>query len=120
MSSSELSHHFNRGEFACECGCGFDTVDSYLLEALRQIRSHFKRPVLILSGCRCGEHNKEIGGAPNSQHIYARAADISVVGHSPEEVAKYAKDIPGLSVGVYSGHVHIDSRTGMERYWRKG
>jgi len=114
-----LSAHFKRSEFACECGCGFDTADAALLECLRQIRQKFKRPVLILSGCRCEAHNKEIGGAPNSQHIYARAADISVIGHSPEEVADFAETIPDVSVGRYRGHTHVDTRTGPPRYWRK-
>jgi uncharacterized protein YcbK (DUF882 family) len=32
----------------------------------------------VLSGCRCEDHNRAVGGVENSQHVYGRAADIYV------------------------------------------
>ena len=46
-----------------------------VLEPLRLI---VKKPIRILSGYRCPELNKGIGGATNSQHIEGKAADIIV------------------------------------------
>lgn len=112
-----LNAHFKRSEFACDCGCGFDTADAALLEALRQVRAHFGSPVFILSGCRCPKQNKAVRGAANSQHLYARASDIFVVGYTPAEVAAYCRTLEGVSVGEYEGHVHIDTRTGPPVYW---
>ena len=72
---AQLSQYFKRSEFACKCGCGFDTVDSILLETLEAVRLHFKVPVTITSGCRCLAHNAAVGGAKASQHTLGRASD---------------------------------------------
>ena len=65
----DISKHFNRAEFACKDGCGFDTVDAELLAKLEEIREHFDQPVIINSACRCHDHNAVIGGTENSQHL---------------------------------------------------
>jgi uncharacterized protein YcbK (DUF882 family) len=111
-----ISPNFKRAEFACKCGCGFDTVDTVLLEALETIRTHFESPVVITSACRCPSHNKVVGGAPYSQHLLARAADIYVKGIEPKKVADYAESL-GMSVGSYDAFTHIDSRSGIPKYW---
>jgi len=112
-----LSKHFSRQEFACQCGCGFDTVDSVLIEALESIREHFDSPVTITSGCRCPEHNNAVGGSDNSQHKKGRASDIKVSGTSPEIVSNYAKSLGILSVGTYATFTHVDSRSGVPKRW---
>lgn len=107
-----ISDHFSRSEFACKCGCGFDTVDTELMDILIFVRENFDSPVTITSGCRCKSHNAAVGGAPDSQHLYGRAADIQVKGYSPHEVASVINhewpDQYGLK--VYSSWVHVDSR----------
>ena len=55
------SKYFKRSEFACKCGCGFDTVDYELVKVLEYIREHFDRPLQINSGCRCATHNRTLG-----------------------------------------------------------
>ncbi len=112
----DLSAHFNRREFACTCGCGFDTVDVVLLEALEAIRTHFDRPVTITSGCRCPKHNTLIGGAKKSQHTRGRACDIQVADTEAARVADFAEDL-GLSVGRYNYWTHVDSRSGPPARW---
>ena len=111
-----LSPYFKREEFACKCGCGFDTVDAVLLEALTAIRSHFNQPVVVTSGCRCEAHNTRVGGSKSSQHKKGRAADIKVKSTSPALVADYAQEL-GLSVGRYDTFTHVDSRSGPPRMW---
>lgn len=112
----DISEHFNRDEFACECGCGTDTVDAVLLEALEAIRSHFGQPILVTSGHRCASHNATVGGSMNSQHKKGRAADIIVSHTPPEDVASFAEDL-GMSVGRYDSFTHIDSRSGPPARW---
>ena len=114
----DLSEHFSRREFACKCGCGFDTVDVRLLELLEDIRTHFNAPVRINSGCRCKSHNKKVGGAKKSQHLYGRAADIKVDGIQPKHVYEYISTLETTKYGIgnYATFTHVDSRTG---YWRK-
>jgi len=116
----DLSEHFNRVEFACNCGCGFDTVDAGTLSVLEQVRIHFNVPVVISSGCRCSNWNKQCGGATNSYHLQARAADIVVAGVSPSNVADYVEYGPlkGLGgVGRYNTFTHVDTRTNGPVRW---
>ena len=47
-----------------------------LLNRLNELRAIWGKPMVITSGYRPPEYNKEIGGAKNSAHIYAMAADI--------------------------------------------
>ena len=112
-----MSKYFNRSEFECSCGCGFDTVDTALLDILDKVRYHFCKPVRITSGCRCAEYNASINGAPRSQHVLGRAADIVVEDTSPEEVADYLESINAPAIGRYSGWVHVDSRTNGGARW---
>ena len=112
----KISPNFDRDEFACKCGCGYDTVDTLLLEALESIRVHFNQPVTITSACRCNNHNKKVGGSTNSQHKKGRAADIQVRNTSPSDVATFAEEL-GMSVGRYETFTHIDSRSGSPARW---
>jgi uncharacterized protein YcbK (DUF882 family) len=105
---------FERREFACKCGCGLDTVDAELLDALVDIRTHFGQPVIVSSGCRCKTYNKRIGGADHSYHMIGRAADIFIPGISPAEIYMYADLMFTKVFGIihYENFVHIDTRTG--------
>ena len=109
----KLSKHFSREEFACSCGCGFDTVDVNLIRKLEKIRIHFMTPVTITSACRCNAHNESVNGAARSQHKLGRAADIIVHGVEPDDVADWADaEFTDGGIGRYSSFTHIDSRNG--------
>jgi uncharacterized protein YcbK (DUF882 family) len=114
----DLSTHFSRREFACKCGCGFDTVDHELIEVLEDLREFLNAPVMIASGCRCFKYNLKIDGAHNSQHKLGRAADI-VTGVAPRIIYTYLDhrypDIFGI--GNYSKFTHIDTRSGNRARW---
>jgi len=111
-----ISEHFERREFECRCGCGFDTVDVELIKYLEKIRNHFNDSVRVSSGCRCQEYNRVIGGATKSQHILGRAADIFVAGVESAHVADYAELIGVPGVGRYKSFTHIDSRGNIARW----
>lgn len=115
----KLSEHFSRDEFSCKCGCGFSTVDVKLIEILESVRSQFKKPVKINSGCRCHDHNKKVGGTPKSKHMEGIAADIVVKGVSPIDVHKFLIDYVGgnyAGIGRYETFVHIDARENPARW----
>jgi len=114
----DISEHFNRSEFACKCGCGFDTIDTETLKVLEEIRAHFNSPVKITSGCRCAAYNKKVGGKKHSQHLRGRAADIQVNGFSSDAVKLYAEFIMHRrgGIGRYNTFTHIDTRTGKARW----
>lgn len=112
MARVKLSANFYRDEFACQCGCGYDTVDAELLTVLQDVRDHFGKAVTINSAARCAAHNKAVGGAPTSQHLYAKAADFTVERISPSHVQAYLQGKYPNRYGVGKGQTftHIDVR----------
>ena len=63
-------------EFACN-HCQWIKVDRELVRALDVLRRRYG-PISVLSGYRCVTHNRAVGGAANSQHLYGNAADVRV------------------------------------------
>ena len=113
----DLALDFNRSEFACKCGCGFDTVDAELLDIVVDVRSHFGAAVTINSGCRCATYNTKIGGAKKSRHLTGDAADIVVDGVSASEVASYLERRYSTRYGIFRYHnfTHVDRRPNKAR-----
>lgn len=94
-----------------------------LLENLQVLRDEIGLPITIISGWRSKLHNDQVGGAKNSLHLQAKAADIVVKGMHPvdvynkiEELIKEGRMKKG-GVGRYSTFVHYDVR-GFNRRWR--
>ena len=112
----DISEHFSRHEFACSCGCGFDTADVELIRILEKVREHFDQPITINSGCRCRSHNDAVDGYRSSLHLVGRAADIVVEGIPPTIVQEYAEQIGVPGLGRYNTFTHIDSRFGHARW----
>ncbi len=115
----KVSPNFSRSEFACKCGCGFDSVDAELIEILEDLRTHFGgRSVIVNSGARCELYNKKIGGAVSSKHLSSRAADIVVNGIAPVLVYEYlrTKYPDKYGIGKYRTFTHIDSRKTKARW----
>jgi len=112
------SRYFKREEFACSCGCGFDTVDTDTLKILEAVRTRFRSAVKITSAARCTAHNASVGGSPDSQHLRGRACDIQVDGVHPDVVADFnlsVNDSP-REVGRYQTFTHVDTRVGRVRW----
>ena len=72
---------FKEKEFVCRC-CGelppFAKENTVALvhEVLDPARERLGKPIIVNSGYRCAKHNREVGGATNSQHMKGEAADI--------------------------------------------
>jgi len=117
----DISKNFNRREFACQCGCGFATVDVELLNIVQDLRDHFGKSTTITSGCRCDEHNEKvqlqanknyIPNSSKSKHKLGIAADIKVKGVPAGDVYNYlTRRYPSTYCFIlYSSWVHVDSR----------
>jgi len=117
---SDLTENFSRWEFACPCGCGFNTVDYSLLLILQALRNIYGR-CKVLSGCRCVVYNAATPGASeDSQHIYARGADVSFVRGGPVAWAQSAEQLGAVGIGVYTNRIHVDTRSNGPARWGRG
>ncbi|RLA80927.1 MAG: peptidase M15 [Deltaproteobacteria bacterium] len=124
LNDFQLSKHFNLREFMCPC-CGRVKIYPDLIEALELLRKYIgAKPIYITSGYRCPEHNRAIGGAPDSDHLYGYAADIVVEGMSGAALALAATAFPTLikRIGTYDGnsemvHIGIQDRSPLPSRW---
>lgn len=114
----QLTEHFKKQEFACRCGCGFAEVSNELLEVLEALRSYFKQPITITSGCRCSKYNRHVGGAKNSTHQAGIAADIVVKNVDPIQVHHYliSRYPKQYGIGKYLNFTHFDVRSYCARW----
>ena len=114
----KITANFRVREFACSDGSDVIFVSGELAEVLQKIRTHFGRAVTINSGYRTPAHNRKVGGAAYSQHLYGTAADITVKGVKPRDVAAYAETLlPNTGgIGIYSTFTHIDVRKVKSRW----
>ena len=116
--NKSLSANFRVREFACQDGSDPVFIAPDLVDVLQKIRTHFGKPVTITSAYRTPPHNKSVGGAAYSQHLYGKAADIKVVGVTPKKVAAYAETLmPNKGgIGIYATFTHIDVRAEKSRW----
>ncbi len=116
--AKSVSTNFNSKEFDCHgknC-CDVTLIDESLVTNLQKIRDHFGAAVVINSGYRCKKHNKSVGGASKSKHLDGMAADITVKGIKPIEVAQFCESIGIKGIGLYGWGCHIDTRT-KKGFW---
>lgn len=113
--------YFDREEFRCQCYCynnppycdGFPAEpQEKMVRTANEIRRRLGVPVTIVesggSGVRCPQHNANVGGVSNSNHLYGNAADLHS-SKSPEEMARVAEEVMGHTgeIGIYSWGIHV-------------
>lgn len=86
---------------------------------LRDVQSHFGRPVEIQSGYRSPARNRAVSGAKHSLHMQGRAADMRVPGVRREKLLAYLRSnrrVGGIGFYMAGGFIHADD--GRRREWR--
>lgn len=118
-SNTQVGIYFNSNEFDCPCPeCSKTLIDDNLVSLLDKLRGHFGKAINISSGYRCTAHNASLkNAAPNSYHIYGKAADIAIAGIEASELAKYAEACGFKGIGLYSTYIHVDSRDNKKSFW---
>ena len=115
-SVSYQSKYFSEAETQCHCGCGGNKVNPLLLEKLDELREMIGGPLELSCAYRCPEHNAEVGGEPNSQHLLGNAADVLVPDfdhcNTVDQLAWYAEQVGFDGIGIYpeDEFVHVDVR----------
>lgn len=85
-------------------------------------------PIVITSSYRTEDHNRDVGGASDSQHLTAKAADFTVSGRPQSSV--YCTILAGIASGAIEegglgwygegGHIHYDVRGSAARWNKSG
>ena len=97
-----------------------------LARNLQVLRSDLGRAVRVTSGYRSPAYNRRIKGAPKSQHLFAKAADIRVSGMKPAQVYCAIERLISTGtmrqggLGIYRKHVHYDIRGKRARWTGEG
>ena len=87
-----------------------DPITELALE-LQKLRDAIGNQVIITSGYRTLAHNRTIGGATYSQHLYGKAADFKATGYSGKKLAVYIARYTSLSgIGIGDNFCHADTR----------
>lgn len=122
-SHERISDHFSVFEFDCPCNnCKETLVYPELVEKLEALRQKVGQPILVTSGFRCENHQRELEAlgyetSPKSQHLLGMAADISVLDWSGKAIEPLAEAVDFRAVGVAPTWIHVDLRSDKVRRW---
>jgi hypothetical protein len=124
--NKQLSKNFNIADFKCKDGTTVpDALYANVFELaqnLQVLSDALGKPINVISGYRSPDYNKKVGGAKNSQHLYARAGDIKVNGISPSIVADTIESLIKAGkmkqggLGRYPTSTHYDVRRKKARW----
>ncbi len=81
-----------------------------VVPTLEMLRAYLDCPITITSGVRSRQHNKDVGGVPNSDHLLALAADIKFPDFDALkfEAIKFLISLPTVrKVHLYSTFIHV-------------
>lgn len=87
------------------------------LDAMQQLRTWLKRPLVVSSYYRDPAYNAKVGGAENSYHLLGRAVDTPILATELGRLKLwYYASLAGFNgIGSYEGFTHLD--TGPARQW---
>lgn len=126
----DIHSKFTTQEFTCPCDCGFgsdpDDVSEELITKLNFIRYVYQHPLMVTSGARCVDYNRQVGGVEGSAHTpdpengQCQAADILVrSGYDRALLLELAHRIGIQRIGITESFFHFDVATHLPspRIW---
>ena len=122
----QLTKNFSLAEFACKDGTPvpgeYVCNVKELADQIQALREYLGGPLTVMSSYRTPAHNKKVGGAKNSQHLTASAADLKSPNHTPKQIKAAIEKLIAAGkmkqggVGLYPTFVHYDIR-GKKARW---
>ena len=92
-----MKNYLSDREMRCHDGTPYPAEYADRLAELRGVfnplRERWGKPLYVTSGYRTPEHNRKVGGRPQSQHLQGRAVDVTVF--NAREWAKLRVDSDG-------------------------
>lgn len=128
MQDEQLTKNFRLSEFACNDAAKTPVPAKLvcnvleLAKQLQVIRDTIGEPIILNSAYRTPAYNKSIGGAANSMHLQAKAADCRTKNLTPKQFAAIVeqliaeKKIKIGGIGIYKTFCHIDTRSTKARW----
>lgn len=127
MKNIQLTANFTKKEFECRDGSAMppQVLENVKLLAkeLQVLRDFVGKKITINSGYRSKAYNATLKGAsPKSQHLLGKAADITIAGMSPKQVAETIEKLIQQGkmkqggIGIYKTFTHYDIR-GVKARW---
>lgn len=124
LATEQLTEDFFFGEFQKNDPIPQEYLANVqeLANNLQVLRNSLNARIDIISGYRSPRYNNRVGGAKNSQHLFAKASDIMVVGFTPSEVKRAIEKLISEGkmkeggIGIYDSFVHYDIR-GTRARW---
>jgi len=111
MNLSEHLIDFTPDEFACPCGCE-NITDAMFVKRLQAARTIADTFFIILSGHRCPDYNREVGGVEDSSHIKGLAVDIRCTSSTNRMTIEKALLLAGFNrIGIGENFIHVDMDT---------
>ena len=118
----DIESKFTTHEFSCPCGCGFgsdpDDVSEDLITRLNFVRYLYGYPLVVTSGARCIDYNRDVGGVDNSAHTpdpengQCQAVDLLIrSGGDRARLIQLALDMQFARLGVAQSFLHLDVAT---------
>lgn len=124
----DLTADFSLSDFSCSDGTSvpadYKANVIQLAKNLQILKNEVKKSIHINSSYRTESLNKKVGGSTTSQHLYAKAADITIKAMTPKDVHSKIEELikkGTLSqggLGLYNTFVHYDIR-GSKSRWNK-
>ena len=124
--TTQLSSHFNVKEFKCKCGGSHDIlISDELVDKLEKLYAKLNcSKIIITSGYRCANHDKNVGGSGTGQHTKGNAADTCCYGQDGKPISSKIVCCAAQDIG-FSGianintsyqYTHVDVRSGSKWY----
>ena len=123
----KITNNFSLEEFECKCGCKMpEFVKKNIIELAEnlQVIRDVVGKLNLTNAYRCKEHNADVGGATNSQHLKGKAADVKSKTIKPKDMAQIVADLMKSEnfelggIGIYNTFTHYDIR-GVRARWSK-
>ena len=108
--NTQISAHFNAQEFKCKCGGTHDIlISEELVQKLEELRTALNcKSIVITSGYRCQEHDKNVGGSGSGMHTKGLAVDCKCFGQDGNAISSKIVSCKAQDLG-FTGIANIDS-----------
>lgn len=107
--------HFTPKELACRA-TGRLVIDAAFLDRLEALRAAVGHPLIITSGYRTPEHNRQVSTTgDDGPHTQGQAADVAIDGAQAWALVQHAMALGFTGIGVnqkgVGRYVHVDDLT---------